>query len=83
MGGNREPLYSLEQLLQRKGKVDFVELKENGISSISSKKSSFWEEAAHNHERMMLDVHLVPTLWGTVLFAFPLTCMVKGSESGL
>lgn len=31
----------------------------------------------------MLDVSLALTLWGSVIFTFPLTYMVKGFESGL
>ena len=43
----------------------------------------FWEEPAHSHEKIMLDIHLVPISGDLYCFAFPLTCLVQGSESGL
>lgn len=69
-GRKRELSYIPEQWLQRKVKVGITEIREEGSSSTSPKAWS-WKELFYGHKRIMLDVHLVPTLWRTVLL-FPL-----------
>lgn len=69
-GDRRDLLYIPELLLQREGKVDFVKLRDGGTLQQAQRKARFWEEPAQSHERLVLVIHLVPTLQGTIFLPF-------------
>ena len=69
-GDRRDLLYIPEFLLQREGKVDFVKLREDGTLQQAQRKGRFWEEPSQSHDRLLLVIHLVPTLHGTIFLPF-------------